>query len=85
MRLTSRRPKRIIDNELWQNAYLCESTRLRICFDKAKYFVGSRIIHPNGSVGSSQETHDGMVVEISDPLLRANGVMFWWAPNVNSD
>lgn len=77
------RPKRVRDNELWRNAYLCETLTMNLRYNKGLLSAGHTMIHPKRTTGDFREADDGLTIECNEPLLRANGVLFWWHPHTD--
>jgi CRISPR/Cas system CMR-associated protein Cmr5 small subunit len=80
VQMTIRRPKHATDYEMWLNTYLCESVDVEIRFDRDKYHVEHKMIHPSTSKASVRDLHDGVKLEFLKPLLPSNGILIWWRP-----
>jgi hypothetical protein len=78
--------KRSTDSELWQTIDLCDSLDARVRYDPKEFDLHITPVHSCDEFSSKPDRDDfGVRVQLSEPLLKGNGVQFWWAPMDGDD
>ncbi|WP_210093584.1 hypothetical protein [Ruegeria sp. HKCCSP346] len=71
--------KRTTDSEIWQSLDTCSHLDVKISYDPREFDLHVTTIHPNDEFTAVDKDDYGVRVEMSEPLLRGNGVYLWWA------
>ncbi len=73
--------KRSTDSELWQTIDLCDSVEMKVKYDPSEFELHITPVHSCDEFSIKPDRDDfGVRVELNEPLLKGNGVQFWWAP-----